>query len=124
LLAGSLTVALTTAPLLTASTDAAVGGTRGQVTVVVYGLKHATGPVCLKLRDLTENMVVGSYCDGDTTDGDPRAGRIALDLPQRSFAVGARAPGASVQRVTPQRFELGRRQTVVVRLAAGDSSSR
>jgi hypothetical protein len=86
--------------------------------VIVVGLNRASGAVCLTLRDLTENMVVGSYCDGETTDGDVRPGRISLDLPQRSFAVDARAPGARIERVTPGRFKLGRQQTIVVRLAA------
>jgi hypothetical protein len=115
---GSLAIALTIAPVLSARSFAAVGGARGQVTVMVVGLSRATGPVCLTLRDLTENMVVGSYCDGETGDGDSRSGRISLDLPQRSFAVDARSPGARVASVTPRRFQLGRQQTIVVRLAA------
>jgi hypothetical protein len=112
---GSLAVALTIVPALTAR-GAAVGGARGQVTVMVVGAGRATGPVCLTLRDLTKNMVVGSYCDGDTVDNDARVGRISLDLPRRSFAVDARAPGAKVKSVTPRHFQLGRRQTIVVRL--------
>jgi hypothetical protein len=115
---GSLAVALTVAPVLSVRSVAAVGGTRGQVTVMVVGHNRATGPVCLTLRDLTENMVVGSYCDGETGDSDSRSGRISLNLPQRSFAIDARAPGATVESVSPRHFQLGRRQTIVVRLAA------
>jgi hypothetical protein len=113
-----LAVGLMISPVLSVRGADAVGGTRGQVTVMIVGVNRATGPVCLILRDLTVNMVVGSYCDGDSGDLDSHTGRISLDLPQRSFAVDARAPGAKVESVTPRHFQLGRRQTIVVRLAA------
>jgi hypothetical protein len=124
LLAGSiLAVALTVAPVLAVRSVAAVGGTRGEVTVKVVGANRASGPVCLVLRDLTINMVVGSYCDNDTGDGNPRTGIISLNLPQRSFAVDALAPGVTVASVTPRHFHLTRRQTIVIRLAAPASSA-
>jgi hypothetical protein len=114
----ALATALAIWPSLAGSTGAPVGGTRGQLLVSVVGGRQGTGPVCVTLRDLTERMVVGSYCDGDDADGDSRRGRIALDLPRRSFAVDARVRGGTIESISPRHFDLGRRQTVVVRLGS------
>jgi hypothetical protein len=114
----ALATALAIWPSLAEGTGAAVGGTRGQLLVSVVGGGQGTGPVCVTLRDLTEQMVVGSYCDGDDADGDSRRGRIALDLPRRSFAVDARVRGGTIESISPRHFDLGRRQTVLVRLGS------
>jgi hypothetical protein len=123
LVIGFLVAAIAIVPAVSGAAGA-VDPTRGRVQVTVVGVARASGPVCLTLRDLTENMVVGSYCDGDVTDQNPSPGRIALDLPRRSFAVDASARGGTVESVTPGQFVLGVRQSVVVRLARTESSRR
>lgn len=90
-------------------------GSRGRVTIAVVGNRQS-GSACVTLRDLTENFVVGSYCDGDLADLNRRSGRIELDLPQRSFAIDARVSGASVSSISPKHFELRTRQSIVVRV--------
>lgn len=111
-----LATSLVIGPMLADGASAAASGARGQLIVSVVGGQRGSSPVCITLRDRTENMVVGSYCDGDKADRDRHRGRISLDLPRRSFAIDARAPGATVESISPRHFELGRRQVVVVRL--------
>jgi hypothetical protein len=108
---------LVVAPLLPGGSSAQAGASdRGRLVVVVTGTRVAAEGTCVVLRDLTVGMAVGAYCDNDDADRDGRTGRLDLDLPRRSFAIGARTPGRDVLQVTPARFVLGARQTVVVRL--------
>lgn len=112
-----LALALILGMLFAASSQAAVDNTRGTVNIVVANAARASGPICLSVRDLTMNMVVGLICDGDDLDLSPRSGRITLDLPRRTFAMTATAPGATVSRISPGTFELRQAQTVLVHLA-------
>jgi hypothetical protein len=111
----SVVGAIVLVPAFGGSSGVEARGSRGRVTVAVVGGRNA-GPACVTLRDLTKQMVVGSYCDGDVADLNLHTGRIELDLPQRSFAIDVRVPGASVTRISPQTFDLGSRQSVVVRV--------
>lgn len=90
----------------------------GRLVIVISGASARDLSVCVTLRDLTNNFVVGSYCDNDENDQDMRTGRIQLELPRREFAVSARATGTKVVQVTPTRFALTARQTLHIKLDA------
>lgn len=102
-------------PFFNTPSTAEARGSRGRLSIAVVGDRQR-GSACVTLRDLTENLVVGSYCDGDLTDLNRRVGRIELDLPQRSFAIDARVSGASVSSISPNHFELRSRRSIVVRV--------
>jgi hypothetical protein len=106
-----------TGPAGDAGARSASSADRALLTVSIRGQAETTGPVCLVLRDKTENMVVGSYCDNDATDQDPAARSILIDLPHRSFSVDVQAPGAEVRSVSPRSFTLDRDRTIQVTLA-------
>jgi hypothetical protein len=111
----SLVGIMTMVPTFGGSAGVEAQDARGRVTVTVVGGRNA-GPACVTLRDVTKQMVVGSYCDGDLADLNQRDGRIELDLPRRSFVVDVRVPDASIKSISPKRFELGKRQSIVVRV--------
>jgi hypothetical protein len=111
----SVVSAVVLVPVISNSSGVDARGSRGRLTIVVVGDKQNRS-ACVTLRDLTENFVVGTYCDGDWADLNRRIGRIELDLPQRSFAIDARISGASISSISPKHFELRSRQSIVVRV--------
>jgi hypothetical protein len=117
--AGLLVVSTLITPLFPLNGSVSAGSSdRGLLTIVVTGPRVRDAEVCISLRDLTNNFVVGSYCDNDEVDQDARAGRMVIELPRRAFAVSARATGCQMSRVTPSRFVLTARQTLHVRLGS------
>jgi len=111
----SVVGAVVLVPIVGSPSGADARGSRGRLTVVVTG-DNQNSSTCVTLRDLTEDFVVGTYCDGEWADLNRRIGRIELDLPQRSFAIDARVEGASISGISPKHFELRSRQSVVVRV--------
>lgn len=117
LLGSGLLIALVMLPFFATRSEAADRASRGTLNVVVANSSRASGPICLSVRDLTVGMVVGLFCDGGELDLDSKSGRISIDLPRRSFAIDAMAPGINVVYVIPEKFALKRTQNVLVQLS-------